>query len=273
MPKSLVVVESPAKAKTIKKYLGKDYDVQATMGHIRDLPTNRLGVSIEKRFKPEYVMVKGKEKTLAALKKAAKGVSRLLLASDFDREGEAIAWHVAHELGVSEDKTFRVTFNEITRDAIVRAVEEPGRINMELVNAQQARRILDRIVGYKVSPLLWEKVRRGLSAGRVQSVAVRLVVEREKEIQAFKAVEYWTIEAQGEAGKPPVFKMMLTGEGDTQILLRPEPEKRAAKKGAEEKRRLIGTGADAEALVQAIGKGELTVNSVDQRQAKPQLWS
>ncbi|MBN1478436.1 type I DNA topoisomerase [Candidatus Sumerlaeota bacterium] len=267
MAKSLVVVESPAKARTISKYLGKDYQVLATMGHIRDLPTNRLGVDLEHAFAPEYIQVKGKEKALAALRKAAKSAERVFLASDFDREGEAIAWHVSEELRLPQKKAWRVTFNEVTKEAILRALENPGHLNMALIDAQQARRILDRIVGYQLSPLLWEKIRRGLSAGRVQSVAVRLVVEREQEIQRFQAQEYWTIEAEGMGDEPPAFAMRLVAVGEEQILQRPEPETRRRKKG-EPAKRLIADEAEAKALVKEIGRGALTVASVTQKRAK-----
>jgi DNA topoisomerase-1 len=270
MSKSLVVVESPAKARTIGKYLGKNFTVLASMGHIRDLPKSRLGVDLEKDFEPDYDLVKGKEKSVAALKKAAKGADKVLLAPDPDREGEAIAWHVAHELKVPKSKLFRVTFNEVTREAVRRAIDDPGRLNHDLVDAQQARRILDRIVGYQISPLLWEKVKMGLSAGRVQSVAVRLVVEREKEIQKFESQEYWTIDLMGEAEEPPPISMNLIAVGDEQILLRPEPEpksrRRAKTDGA--KRRLITSEQEAKALVEAIGRGRLTVASVTQKMAK-----
>jgi DNA topoisomerase-1 len=270
MSQSLVVVESPAKARTISKYLGKKFQVLATMGHIRDLPTNRLGVDLENHFEPEYHPLKGKEKAIAALKKAAKGSDRILLASDFDREGEAIAWHVAEELKLPEEKTYRVTFNEVTKEAILRAVDQPGRLNRDLVEAQQARRILDRIVGYQISPLLWEKIKRGLSAGRVQSVAVRLIVEREQEIAKFKAQEFWTIDAKGEGKEPPPFAMKLVGTPEAQILLRPEPETKAAKarpKAGELPKRLITTETEARALAEAIGKGALTVTGVTQKPA------
>jgi len=190
-----VIVESPAKAKTINKYLGPDFDVQASMGHIRDLPSKGLSVDIEHDFEPTYEITQNRKKTVATLKAAAKGCQNLYLATDLDREGEAIAWHLAQVLGVPEDRTYRVIFNSITQSAIKQAFAEPGRIDMDKVMAQQARRILDRIVGYQISPLLWKKVTRGLSAGRVQSVAVKIVVIREREIQAFEPKEYWLIPA------------------------------------------------------------------------------
>ncbi|MBN2455594.1 MAG: type I DNA topoisomerase [Sedimentisphaerales bacterium] len=193
--KSLVIVESPAKAKTINKYLGSDFDVKSSMGHIRDLPISRLGVDIENGFEPTYVVSRGKERTVRSLKAAAKKCSDLYLATDLDREGEAIAWHLAQLLGISEEKTYRVIFNAITKSAITRAFSDAGKINMDKVMAQQARRILDRIVGYQISPLLWKKIARGLSAGRVQSVAVKMIVEREREIRQFEPEEYWLIPA------------------------------------------------------------------------------
>jgi len=193
--KSLVVVESPAKAKTINRYLGDGYEVKASMGHVRDLPKKQFGVDVEKNFEPTYTIMPGKQRTVAALKAAAKGCDRLFLATDLDREGEAIAWHLSQILGVPQGKTYRVIFNAITKSAIEHAFAEPGKIDMDKVMAQQARRILDRIVGYQISPLLWKKVTRGLSAGRVQSVSVKMIVQREREIRQFKPVEYWLIPA------------------------------------------------------------------------------
>ena len=193
--KALVIVESPAKAKTINKYLGPGFVVQASMGHVRDLPSKGINVDIENNFKPTYAVVPGKKKVINALKAAAKNCDLLYLATDLDREGEAIAWHLAQIIGMPEEKTYRVIFNAITRSAIEQAFAEPGRLDIDKVMAQQARRILDRIVGYQISPLLWKKVARGLSAGRVQSVAVKIIVEREREIQAFEPQEYWLIPA------------------------------------------------------------------------------
>ena len=195
MPK-LVIVESPTKVKTIKKYLGSDFDVVATMGHIRDLPETRLSVDIKKNFSPKYEIIKGKEKLVEELKEKAEKSSGVLLATDPDREGEAISWHLAYILGLDTSEKNRVTFNEITKTGITAGMEHPRSIDQNLVNAQQARRILDRLVGYKLSPFLSQKIRRGLSAGRVQSVAVRLIVDREEEIRAFKPEEYWTIDAK-----------------------------------------------------------------------------
>ena len=193
--KHLVIVESPAKAKTIGKYLGKDYEVKASMGHLRDLPKSKLGVDIEHDFEPVYQPIRGKEELIGELKKAAKDSDTVYLATDPDREGEAISWHLKALLNLDDEKAKRVTFNEITKKVVSESIKEPRAIDQDLVDAQQARRVLDRIVGYQLSPLLWKKVRRGLSAGRVQSVAVRMVDDREKEIQAFEAQEYWTLDA------------------------------------------------------------------------------
>ncbi len=193
----LVIVESPTKARTLKRYLGADYEIEASMGHVIDLPKSKLGIDIEHDFKPDYVQSEGKSSTITKLKKLAKNADVIYLATDPDREGEAISWHIAELLGASkqkQDKKFlRATFHEITKPAILHAIEHPTTLNMDLVNAQQARRVLDRIVGYYLSPVLWKKVRRGLSAGRVQSVALRLIVEREKEREAFVPVEYWEV--------------------------------------------------------------------------------
>jgi DNA topoisomerase-1 len=196
---ALVVVESPTKAKSIGRYLGRGYEVKATVGHIRDLPTRKLGVDVEHGFLPEYVTIKGKTQTLADLKKSAKKASAIYLATDPDREGEAIAWHVAEQVE-TEAPVHRVLFHEITKDAVKEAMAKPGRIDDRLVNAQQARRILDRLVGYKASPILWQSIKTGLSAGRVQTVALRLIVERERAIRAFKPEEYWSIAADCEKG-------------------------------------------------------------------------
>ncbi len=206
--KALVVVESPAKARTINKYLGRNFVVKASLGHIKDLPKNTLGVDLENNFEPVYELIPAKKKVVQELKQAAKQASALYLAADPDREGEAICEHLAEELG-GKKPVHRVLFNEITKKSIEQAFRNPGKIDEHLVAAQQARRILDRLVGYKISPLLWDKVRRGLSAGRVQSVALRLVVEREREIRAFEKKEYWTIDARLHARKPPVFDARL----------------------------------------------------------------
>ena len=207
--RSLVVVESPTKVKTIQKYLDSKYVVKASMGHVRDLPKSKLGVDEKKGFKPEYKVLPAKKKVLDELKKAAEKVDALYIATDPDREGEAIGWHLAQELGISKSKTHRIMFNEITERAVKAAFLHPGKIDTNKVNAQQARRVLDRLVGYKLSPLLWEKIRRGLSAGRVQSVAVRLITEREREIAAFVPVEYWSLHARLKGKNPPDFTATL----------------------------------------------------------------
>lgn len=215
MTKSLVIVESPAKAKTMKRYLGKGFDVMASVGHIRDLPKSKLGVDVEKDFEPTYEVIRGKKKVIDAIVDAAKKVDVIYLAPDPDREGEAIAWHVAESINKKFKKNekkpviHRAMFNEITKGAIQSAIASPQELNVNLFQAQQARRILDRLVGYKISPLLWDKVRRGLSAGRVQSVAVRIVCEREEEIAAFKPVEYWSIVAELKGSLPPNFEAKL----------------------------------------------------------------
>ena len=195
MPKSLVVVESPAKAKTIKKILGRDYIVESSVGHIRDLPPKELGVDIENAFAPKYVLIRGKGKVVKSLQSEARKVDNIYLAADPDREGEAICWHLFEELKKTKKPIYRIIYNEVTKNAILEAIEKPGDIDMALVDAQQARRVLDRLVGYQISPILWRSVKPGLSAGRVQSVAVRLICEREAEIEAFKSEEYWTLTA------------------------------------------------------------------------------
>ena len=189
---NLVIVESPSKAKTIGKYLGPDYVVKASMGHLRDLPKSKMGVDLENDFTPQYIPVKGKEDLIKELKKEAAKAQTVYLATDPDREGEAISWHLKELLNLPDEKAQRVTFNEITQKVVRESIASPRDIDYDLVDAQQARRILDRIVGYQLSPLLWKKVRRGLSAGRVQSVATRLVVDRENEIRAFQPKEYWS---------------------------------------------------------------------------------
>ncbi|MDH6369184.1 DNA topoisomerase I [Paenibacillus sp. VTT E-133280] len=196
MADALVIVESPAKAKTIGKYLGSKYIVKASMGHIRDLPKSQTGVEVENNFNPKYITIRGKGSILKELKDASKKVKKVYLAADPDREGEAIAWHLAHALNLDQTQECRVVFNEITKQAVKDAFKTPRKINMDLVNAQQARRILDRLVGYKISPLLWKKVKKGLSAGRVQSVAVKIIMDRENEISAFVPTEYWSITAK-----------------------------------------------------------------------------
>ncbi len=230
--KNMVIVESPAKAKTIGKYLGSSFFVRSSMGHIRDLPEKKLSVDIENNFTPEYKIIPSRKKLVSELQSDSKKAGAVYLASDLDREGEAIAWHLAQALELPDEKARRVTFNEITKDAILEAFKHPAPVNMAKVNAQQARRILDRLVGYQLSPLLWKKITKGLSAGRVQSVAVRLIVEREKEIKEFKPQEYWKITAElttisGEKGKPgdvKTFKALLQKLDNENIEIKNEPQ-------------------------------------------------
>ena len=196
MAKNLIIVESPAKSKTIKKFLGKNYEVVASNGHVRDLPKSQMGVDLENDFEPRYITIRGKGELLAGLRKEVKKADKIYLATDPDREGEAISWHLCHALKLDPEKTRRITFNEITKNAVKQSIKQSREIDMDLVDAQQARRVLDRIVGYSISPLLWEKVKRGLSAGRVQSVALRIIADRESEIDAFIPKEYWTLEAE-----------------------------------------------------------------------------
>ena len=206
MAKYLVIVESPAKVKTIKKFLGKNYEVLASNGHVRDLPKSTLGIDVEGDFEPKYITIRGKGDVLAKLRKEVKKAEKIFLATDPDREGEAISWHLYHALKLENKDVSRISFNEITQNAVRASLRNPRDIDMNLVDAQQARRILDRMVGYEISPVLWAKVKRGLSAGRVQSVALRIVCDREEEINAFIPEEYWTLNAklavQGE--KKPV---------------------------------------------------------------------
>jgi DNA topoisomerase-1 len=197
----LIIVESPTKAKTISKFLDKKYQVESSFGHIRDLPSSTMGVDIENNFEPKYVIPTKSKKTVSQLKKAAEKAETIILASDEDREGEAIAWHLSQALKLKDQQIKRIVFHEITKSAILHALDHPRSINQDLVDAQQARRILDRLVGYELSPFLWKKVAKGLSAGRVQSVAIRLVVEREREISAFQAQEYWTVNAKYSVDK------------------------------------------------------------------------
>src|SRR6266853_3657983 len=219
MAKSLVIVESPAKAKTIGKYLGAQYVVKASLGHVKDLPKKDLSVDVDKNFEPHYEVIEGKKKLISELKQAAKGMDSVYLAADPDREGEAICYHLQEELTSKKNgaKMYRVMFNEITKNAINKAFEKPLQVNINLVEAQQARRVLDRLVGYKISPLLWDKVRRGLSAGRVQTVALRLIVDREREIKAFQTREYWSIDAHLAAKKPPQLTAHLAKKNNENV--------------------------------------------------------
>ncbi|MFN0007595.1 MAG: type I DNA topoisomerase [Planctomycetota bacterium] len=243
--RALVIVESPAKAKTINKYLGNKFVVKASMGHVRDLPKGKFGIDVEHDFEPSYTAIRGKTQVITELRRLAKNASSVYLAPDPDREGEAIAWHLQESLDVPESRVFRVVFNEITKKAILEAFEKPGKVDMDKVDAQQARRVLDRIVGYKLSPLLWKKIARGLSAGRVQSVAVRLIVEREKEIRAFVKEEYWRVGAH--------FKSDL---GDYHAELRRVGEERIDK-NLDEK--------GAKAIVERIGSDALRLVELDSK--------
>ncbi|HEX03867.1 MAG TPA: type I DNA topoisomerase [Bacteroidetes bacterium] len=222
MASKLLIVESPAKAKTLSRYLGNDYAIEASVGHIRDLPNKNLAVDIENNFKPEYVIIPEKKKKVEQLRKAAGKVQTVLLAMDPDREGEAIAWHIAHLLGNRNGEIRRVTFNEITKNAVLEAVKNPGDINQNRVDAQQARRVLDRLVGYLVSKQLWGVIARGLSAGRVQSVALRLVVEREQEIEAFNPEEYWNFHAMAELQNLTPFRTKLVKLGGEDLDINSE---------------------------------------------------
>ena len=250
MAKNLVIVESPAKAKTIGKYLGKNYTVKASLGHVKDLPKKNLSVDVENDFKPVYEVIEGKKKLIAELKTAAKGADAVYLAADPDREGEAICFHLQEELQDRKNGTkfFRVMFNEITKSAIQKAFEKPLSVNLHLVDAQQARRILDRLVGYKISPLLWDKVRRGLSAGRVQTVALRLIVDREREIKAFIKKEYWSIDVNLAAKKPPQLSAHLAKKNEENLE--------------------ISNQAEADAIVATLDGTNYVVRSVTNREKK-----
>ncbi|WP_404452607.1 type I DNA topoisomerase [Virgibacillus necropolis] len=243
----LVIVESPAKAKTIERYLGKKYKVKASMGHVRDLPKSQMGVDPEDEFKPKYITIRGKGDVLKSLKTAAKKAKKIYLAADPDREGEAIAWHLAHSLNIDVSSQCRVVFNEITKDAIKESFKHPRSINTDLVNAQQARRILDRLVGYNISPLLWKKVKKGLSAGRVQSVAVKMIMDREKEIEGFTPEEYWSIEANFMKDKD-------TFEGSFY--------------GIDKKKEELKTEEDVKKVIEQLKGKNFTVDKVNKRERK-----
>jgi len=223
MSSSLIIVESPAKIKTIKKYLGPEFEVQASVGHVKDLPKSKLGIDLENNFKPTYEVITEKKKIISELKKSAKKADNIFLASDPDREGEAIAWHVASEIGKNKN-IYRVLFNDLTKKTIIAAIKNPLELNVNKYEAQQTRRILDRLVGYQISPILWKKVRRGLSAGRVQSVAVRIICDREAEIRAFVSEEYWNITALLEGNSPPPFEARLTKVGSRKLKLKNETQ-------------------------------------------------
>src|SRR2546425_868323 len=227
MAKALVVVESPAKAKTINKYLGRDYKVVASMGHVRDLPKSKLGVDVDNDFEETYEALESRKKVLKELKDAAKDATDIYVATDPDREGEAIGWHLIHELKGKKRKFHRLTFNEITKKAVNEALAHPRAIDEKMVAAQRARRVLDRLVGYKISPLLWDKVRRGLSAGRVQSVALKLVSDREREIEKFVPEEYWNLFARFAGPQPPEFDAKLFKKGGDAIRVVNEDQSKA----------------------------------------------
>ncbi len=239
--KKLLIVESPAKAGTIKKYLGSSFNVMATVGHIIDLPKSQLGVDVENDFEPKYITIRGKGDLLTQLKKEAKNALRVYLATDPDREGEAISWHMANVLSIPIDSACRVTFNEITEGAVKAAIKNPRKIDMDLVDAQQARRVIDRVVGYKLSPILWEKVKKGLSAGRVQSVATRLICDREEEIENFEPKEYWTVEAELSDGKKTLEAKYF---------------------GVSGKEQKISKGADADLIIAEVKKEEFKVSKI-----------
>jgi DNA topoisomerase-1 len=249
MAKSLIIVESPAKAKTISKFLGKNFRVQASMGHVRDLPKSQLGINIEEGFIPKYITIRGKGTLIENLKKEATKADSVLLATDPDREGEAISWHLANLLGLSEDLPCRVEFHEITKNAVIESIKHPRKINKHLVEAQQARRILDRLVGYKISPILWKKVKWGLSAGRVQSVAVRIICDREKEIREFVPKEYWTVEAD-----------LFDEKSDSQV--------RAKLYSKGEKKIEIGKKQEADLILSDLEKAVFTVIEVKKSERK-----
>lgn len=248
--KKLLIVESPTKAKTISKYLGKDYDVLSSFGHVRDLPKSKIGIDLEHDFAPHYVIPTKAKKAVTALKKAAAKAEEVYLATDEDREGEAISWHLAEILGLPEDKAKRITFHEITKSAIDAAVKHPRMLDMKMVDAQQARRILDRLVGYSLSPLLWKKIQRGLSAGRVQSVAVRLIVEREHEREAFKQEEYWTIEGVFKKDSAEFIASLFTHHGKKLDKME------------------IKTEADAKALVDSVAGKSYVVSNIVKKKIK-----
>ena len=223
MANKLVIVESPAKAKTIGKFLGRGYKVEASQGHVRDLPKSQIGVDVDNNFEPEYITIRGRGEILSKIRKEAKAASKIYLATDPDREGEAISWHLANVLGIDEDSPCRIEFHEVTSKAVKAAVKNPRKIDMDLVNAQQARRVLDRLVGYKISPILWQKVKKGLSAGRVQSVATKIICDREAEIEAFIPEEYWTLDGTFSVNNAPV-KARFMGIGDEKVELRTRAE-------------------------------------------------
>jgi DNA topoisomerase-1 len=261
MPASnLIIVESPSKARTLSKFLGSDYDVRASMGHVVDLPRSKLGIDVDHDFEPDYTVIKGKEGQLRDLKSAARKSKRVLLAADPDREGEAIAWHIAHQLGLVDPE--RIVFHEITKQAVEAALAQPQPINQQLVDAQQARRVIDRLLGYKLSPLLWRKIRKGLSAGRVQSVALRLVCDREQEIEAFKSVESWSLEAVLQTSAQEQFKARYQGLGL-------EPKGKRGKANEEDGEASgLANEASARRVMGEVEKAEFRVATVERRRIR-----
>lgn len=245
--KYLVIVESPAKAKTIEKYLGKNYKVVASVGHVRDLPKSKMGIDIENNYEPHYISIRGKGDVIKSLRAAAKRADKVFLASDPDREGEAIAWHLAHILGLSLSEKNRVVFNEITKDAVKAAFKEPRTINLDLVDAQQARRVLDRLVGYSISPILWKKVKKGLSAGRVQSIALKMIIDRENEIRQFEPEEYWSIDGNFKKGRQK-FKANFWGVDGQKVKL--------------------ANAQDVQAILQKVTSDEYQVTKVEKKERK-----
>ncbi len=242
MSKYLVIVESPAKAKTLKKFLGSNYKIEASVGHVRDLPKSELGINIDNDFEPKYITIRGKGELLAKLRKEAKAAEKVYLATDPDREGEAISWHLLFALKIDPSKAYRITFNEITKNAVKRSIKEAREIDMDLVNAQQARRALDRIVGYKISPLLWKKVKKGLSAGRVQSIALRLICDRDEEIENFVPQEYHSLEAEFKSGSKKTIKAKFYGTSSSKLD--------------------IDTKADADNIINAVKDKNFIVSNV-----------
>ncbi|HJF20441.1 MAG TPA: type I DNA topoisomerase [Enterococcus columbae] len=245
--KYLVIVESPAKAKTIEKYLGKNYKVVASVGHVRDLPKSKMGIDVENNYEPHYISIRGKGDVIKSLRAAAKRADKVFLASDPDREGEAIAWHLAHILGLSLSEKNRVVFNEITKDAVKAAFKEPRSINLDLVDAQQARRVLDRLVGYSISPILWKKVKKGLSAGRVQSIALKMIIDRENEIRQFEPEEYWSIDGNFKKGRQK-FKASFWGVAGEKVKL--------------------ANAEDVQAVLQKVNSDEYQVTKVEKKERK-----
>jgi DNA topoisomerase-1 len=261
MPASnLIIVESPSKARTLSKFLGSDYDVRASMGHVVDLPHSKLGIDVDNGFEPDYTVIKGKEAPLRDLKKAASKSKRVLLAADPDREGEAIAWHIAKQLGLIDPE--RIVFREVTKPAVESALNHPRPIDQRLVDAQQARRVIDRLLGYKLSPLLWRKIRKGLSAGRVQSVALRLVCDREQEIDAFRPTESWSLEAVLRTDSEELFKARYQGMG-----LEPKARRGKAKDGNGEPEGLPNEAATRRVMGE-VENAEFKVASVERRRVR-----